>query len=303
MIDLFHIPSYKIDTSDFSHLLHDSIVQEFEQNFAAYVGAKYACSGNSASSLLFLSLLGRDTTVKIPSVIPPVVPNLIINSGNKLEFYDDIEWVGSSYHLYDNIIDSAQEVTRNQYKDNDNPNAKMIFSFYPTKPVGSCDGGMVVSDDKDAIGYYRTMTMNGMNFSGDSWEREQELVGYKMHATSIQAYIANENLKRLDEKNAALDIVSNIYNEELGYNNTSRHLYRIRVNNNRKFIEEMKNNGVVCGIHHKDCHRVKCFLYKGTPLPNSEQESSRTVSIPFHEKLTHKEISYVTKKVKAYAKT
>jgi hypothetical protein len=42
MISLFNIPDYIIDTSKFKSLLHDDIVTEFENNFASYVGAKYA---------------------------------------------------------------------------------------------------------------------------------------------------------------------------------------------------------------------------------------------------------------------
>ena len=63
MIELFNIPSYIIDTSKFSNLLHDEIVQEFECRFAEYIGAKYACSANSASSLLFLSLIKYNETI------------------------------------------------------------------------------------------------------------------------------------------------------------------------------------------------------------------------------------------------
>ena len=51
MIKLFHINNYDINTSRFSNLLHDDVVNEFEQNFANYVGAKYACSINSATKL------------------------------------------------------------------------------------------------------------------------------------------------------------------------------------------------------------------------------------------------------------
>ena len=114
----------------------------------------------------------------------------------------------------------------------------MIFSFYPTKPVGSCDGGMVVSDDKDTIDWYRMMTLNGMHFSENNWDRKHVAAGYKMHATSIQAYLANENLKKLDKKNERLGEISVVYNGAFGYNNTSRHLYRVRVSNNKKFIED-----------------------------------------------------------------
>ena len=165
MINLFNIPDYTVDTSQFSNLLHDNIVQEFEESFAEYVGAKYACMGNSASSLLFLALLNKNAKISIPSTIPAVVPNLIINSGNSISFYDDIDWVGNSYRLHENIIDSAQEVSKNQYASLNENDAIMIFSFYPTKPIGSCDGGMVVSNSKDSIDYFRTMTLNGMSFS------------------------------------------------------------------------------------------------------------------------------------------
>ena len=86
MINLFNINHYTIDTSKFSNLLHDSIVQEFECAFAEYVGAKYACSANSASSLILLALNGLRTTIDLPSTIPIVVPNMVVNSGNQIDF-------------------------------------------------------------------------------------------------------------------------------------------------------------------------------------------------------------------------
>ena len=42
MIQLFNINKHNIDTSEFSNLLHDKCVQEFEKKIAQYVGAKYA---------------------------------------------------------------------------------------------------------------------------------------------------------------------------------------------------------------------------------------------------------------------
>ena len=300
MISLFNINNYQIDTSRFNNLLHGDVVSEFEQAFAEYVGAKYACFANSASSLLFLSLLNYNTTIQLPSTIPPVVPNVIVNTNNKIQFYDDIEWVGHQYRLHDNIYDSAQEVTRGQYKQLNNPNALVIFSFYPTKPIGGCDGGMIVSNDKEAIGWYRMMVLNGMNYSSNNWERKQIAAGYKMHGSSIQAYIAYENLKKLDYKNNRLDEIRGRYNDKLGYNNTSRHLYRIRVDNNSQFIDMMKQESIVCGVHYRHCHD-KSFYGFGDPLPVSERESEQTVSLPFHEKLSKSEISKVITNVRKLA--
>ena len=292
MINLFNINDYQIDTSKFSNLLHDKVVCEFEQAFAEYVGAKHACFANSASSLLFLSLLKYNTTIRLPSTIPPVVPNVVINTGNKIQFYNDINWVGGVYHLHDNIFDSAQEVSKNQYGNYANDDALVIFSFYPTKPVGGCDGGMIVSNNKDVIDWYRVMVLNGMNYSNNNWERKQIAAGYKMHGSSIQAYIAYENLKKLDHKNNRLDEIREHYNDKLGYNNTSRHLYRIRVANNSKFIDTMKQEGVACGVHYRHCHD-KSFYGFGDPLLVSERESEQTVSLPFHEKLSKSEINKV----------
>ena len=85
MIQLFNINNHIIDTSKFSNLLHDEVVVEFENKVANYVGAKYACAVNSATSAIFLCCTkGKflaPRTIKIPSMIPPVVANAILTSG------------------------------------------------------------------------------------------------------------------------------------------------------------------------------------------------------------------------------
>jgi dTDP-4-amino-4,6-dideoxygalactose transaminase len=302
MIKLFHIPRHTVDTAKFSNLLHDEIVKDFENNFAEYVGAKYACSANSASSLLYLALRGKNSVINIPSNIPIVVPNVIINSGNQVSFYNDIDWVGHYYHLYDNIFDSAQQVTRNQYKELNCNDSIMIFSFYPTKPVSGCDGGMIVSNNKDQVEYFRSMTLNGTRFDENSWVRKQVDIGYKMHCNSIQAYIANQNLKNMDRKNSILDEIRSLYNENFYYNNTSNHLYRIRVKNNRRFLDLMNKHGICCGIHYDSCHNNPIFkkhqLQNNKDMSQSEIESNATVSIPFHENLTKDDLTKVVENVK-----
>jgi dTDP-4-amino-4,6-dideoxygalactose transaminase len=303
MIQLFNINNYQIDTSELGNILHGEIVEEFEQAFAEYVGAKYACFANSASSLLYLSLKKLNTTVKIPSVMPPVVPNVIINSGNKIEFYDDIDWVGDMYQLHDGIWDSAQRVARNQYSKFSNCDTDtMIFSFYPTKPVGSCDGGMIVSNNEYTIERFKAMVLNGTKASRNAWEREQIMLGYKMHGNSIQAKIAHENLKKLDKKNSILEEIRLVFNECLGYNNKSNHLYRIRVKDNCTFIKQMKDVGIQCGIHYKAFHKNHLLknISEYKEMPKSELEEKQTVSIPFHERLTKMDINYIIDNIRKF---
>ena len=101
MIQLFNINNHIIDTSKYSHFLHDKGVISLEDTLKEYVGAKYACSINSATNAIFLSFVDKKVTVNIPSIIPPVVLNAVKTSGNKINFVDNVDWVGDSYLLHD----------------------------------------------------------------------------------------------------------------------------------------------------------------------------------------------------------
>ena len=99
-----------------------------------------------------------------------------------------------------------------------------------------------------------------------------------------------------------LNDIRNVFNTELSYNNLSLHLYRIRVKDNSKFIEQMKNVGIQCGIHYKAFHRSPLLknIAKFKPMPKSEIEEKQTVSIPFHERLTKLEINYIIENIRKF---
>ena len=219
------------------------------------------------------------------------------------KFKDNIDWVGDSYtlHKFDDykIIDSAQKVDRNQFINEANDNDIMIFSFYPTKPVGSLDGGIIVSNDWKKIKWFKEAVLNGMSYSRNNWDRHIKFAGYKMYMNSMQCYIALQNLKKLDDKKMRLDEIKNYYNQNLKYTNTSHHLYRICVDNNTKFIEEMKSHGIVCGLHYKAMHNEKVYnMGEKIDCPNSEEMQDKTVSIPYNENLTDDEVKYIVKTIK-----
>jgi dTDP-4-amino-4,6-dideoxygalactose transaminase len=297
MIQLFHIEDYIVDTSKFDHALHDSGVQRFEEEFAEYVGAKYACSINSATSAIFLIFLQKNITIDVPSVIPPVVLNAIINGGNRIGFVDNVDWVGDSYTLHDfgdyKVIDSAQKVERGQFKKEASPQDLMFFSFYPTKPVGGLDGGMIVSDDYDKIMHFKEAVLNGMSYASNNWERSIKFPGWKMYLNSFQTYVAHQNFLKLPAKMSKLEEVREFYNDRLGYKNTSSHLYRITVEDNKSALVHMREKGVVCGIHYEAAHQNKVYNKEIIHCPDSTLAAKTTLSIPFNEKLTKNEINHI----------
>jgi dTDP-4-amino-4,6-dideoxygalactose transaminase len=303
MIQLFKVSNHNIDTSKFSNLLHDNVVEEFEKTIADYVGAKYACSINSATNAIFLCMLNKNVVVNLPSMIPPVVANALVTSGNKINFVDNVEWVGDSYvlHQFDDykIVDSAQKLEENQFEKECNSEDLMFFSFYPTKPLGGSDGGIIVTDDYEKYRWFKSAVLNGMSYANNNWERKISFPGYKMYMNSIQAQICLNNFKTFEEKMSSLQNLVDIYNRELGYNNSSSHLYRIEVTDNQKFINKMKEDGIVCGVHYSALH-LNAVYNNGNEFicPKSEKLQSRTVSLPMNEDLSDDDISYVIKKVK-----
>ena len=311
MIQLFNINSHNIDTSEFSNLLHDDCVEEFEKKIAQYVGAKYACSVNSATSAIFLIMKEKRTyvrepvTINIPSMIPPVVANAALTSGffHKLNFVDDVDWVGDSYVLHQfkdfKVVDSAQKLQKGQFRKECNPEDLMIFSFYPTKPLGGSDGGMIVTDDYEKYKWYKEAVLNGMSYAENNWDRGISFPGYKMYMSSIQARILLNNFKTFDKKMRVLKQLCDTYNREFGYENTSQHLYRIEVLDNKKFINKMKQLGIVCGIHYPALHLNDVYNKNWKwDCPKSEVLQNRTVSLPMNEKLSFLELEYIIDKVK-----
>lgn len=305
MIPLFNIENYVIDTSKFDHALHDSGVLKFEESFAEYVGARYACSVNSATSAIFLIFLNKNIKVNVPSIIPPVVLNALYNAGNTINFVDNVDWVGDSYILHEfadyKVIDSAQKVKPNQFQLEANPNDLMLFSFYPTKPVGSLDGGMIVSNDYEKISYFKEAVMNGMSYNHNNWDRRIKFPGWKMYLNSFQAAIAAENLKKLPNKLEHLEYVRDFYNAEFGLNNNSDHLYRIEVSNNAEVIAALEEVGISCGIHYAAMHLHPVYgTISESDCPRSEKIEKSTLSIPFNEKLTKKNLQDVVKHVRGW---
>jgi len=285
------------------------VVFEFEKALAEYVGSKYVAAVDSCTSALFLSLKYEKERglkkVSIPSMTVPLVANACLEAGVEIEFNGETEWVGSAYSLVgSNVIDSAHQLQREQYKDF--KGKKLCFSFYPTKTVGSADGGAIATDDEEFSDWTRSIATYGRNQKnkyGNSWDYDVEMVGYKRHYTNLQAAICLEQLKRLDETNERRQKIVSIYNNAFSLDNKSDYLYRINIEDRDRFIEYAKENGVECGVHFKPLHLMTPF--KDVPMSREDkkkvEEAYRTtVSLPFYDTMTDEEVKKVIETVKSF---
>lgn len=291
-------------------MLYGPTVIEFEEAFAKYIGGTYPIAFNSATNAieaLFTILRIEETT--IPAMIPPVVANALYHAGTTVRLGDNVDWVGGLYTLYEDadhiIIDSAQEVAPEQFKKYKHPfkDTTMIFSFYPTKPVGSCDGGMIVTNNGELGARLRLFSNNGAHMGAGSWNNKFVFPGQKSYMNSIQATIAHNNLKQLDKKRKALDYIREYYHSKLGLPSvhSGYHLYRIEVEDNKRFLLNLKTEGITCGIHYTPISDMQAYdwtLRDKLPLTNAAKD--RMVSIPFHENLTMRELEHVIAMTKKY---
>lgn len=283
-----------------------NVVYEFEQELARYVGAKEVVAFDSCTSALFVSLLwekmqGRIDlgNLSIPSMTVPLVASAVNEAGLQFKFNDAVNWVGSTYQIKGTrVFDSAHELTRGQWgmQRHDDLN-KICFSFYPTKTIGSADGGAVATNDKEFADWARMIITYGRNQKkqyGNSWDYDIEMFGFKRHWTNLQAAIALEQLNRLDETAYKRNRIRKRYNEAFGLKNISEYLYRINVANRDQFVADMADAGVQCGVHFKPLHMMTPF--KDIPVENREKIEKaykHTVSLPFYDTMTDEEVETV----------
>ena len=223
-------------------------VSKFEEEFAEYIGTKYAVSVSSGNSALQISLMSLGVSDN-SNVITPT--NSFIASANCIRMTNakpiladinlqdggiDISSVTQNanavipVHIYGNPcdFDSVKAFTENQnipivedacqahgaiYKDKKVGSLGDVgcFSFYPTKnmTVGG-DGGMTTTDNEEIA-----LKIKSIRDNGRKTKNEFDKLGFTMRLNTVNAAIGRVQLKHLDEKNSRRREIVAIYKKNL----------------------------------------------------------------------------------------
>lgn len=165
------------------------IVQMFEEEVANYTGSKYAVSVDSCTNALFLCLeyqKHKGVTpweVKIPSKTYLSVPQSIIHAGFTPVFDTSMnDWQGT-YELGDTgIVDAAKRFTSDMYEEG----KFMCLSFHIKKHLKIGKGGMVLTDDPEAVKWFKMVRYEGR---GEKLYHEDDITmaGWNMYMTPQEA--------------------------------------------------------------------------------------------------------------------
>jgi dTDP-4-amino-4,6-dideoxygalactose transaminase len=156
----------------------------FEEEVADYTGAPYAISVDSCTSALFLCCKYLEVTdVIIPSKTYLSVPQSIINSGGNVVFDPSTnDWRGVYQLKPYPIYDAAKRFTSDMYI----PNTFMCLSFHIKKHLKIGKGGMILTDNKEAVDWFKESRYEGRS---EKLYHEDDIknIGWNMYMTPQEA--------------------------------------------------------------------------------------------------------------------
>jgi len=161
------------------------IVQMFEEEIAEYTEAPYAVSLDSCTNSLFLCLkylnIAEGMKIDVPKKTYLSVPMSIIHAGG-IPRFTDVEWSGIYQLKPLPVYDSAKRLTSNMYiKD-----SYMCLSFHIKKLLSIGKGGMILTDNKDAVDWFKKARYEGRS---EKFYKDDgiDMIGWNMYMTPQQA--------------------------------------------------------------------------------------------------------------------
>ena len=169
------------------------VVEMFEQEVSDFAGCKYGIAVDNSTNGIFLCLkyLWKEyygmrqfpKEITIPSRTYCSVPMTIMNAGYRVKF-EDVEWSGVYQLKPVSIYDGATRWTEGMYEAGD---GYQIVSFQLKKRIPIGKGGMILTNDKDAVEWFKMIRYEGRHNEVPYTEDEFGLIGYNMYMTPEDA--------------------------------------------------------------------------------------------------------------------
>jgi perosamine synthetase len=226
-------------------------IEEFERNFANYIGTKYGVSASNGTTALHLALvalgIGKGDKVLIPSLDFISVANVVTYVGAKPVFVDSHPdyWCMDpskikidkqtkaiiAVHLYghpcdmDKIMSIAKDHNLRVIEDCAEAhgaefNGRKVgtfgvvscFSFYGNKIITTGEGGMCLTNNEEISQRMQILRDHGMNPHKRYWH---DVIGFNYRITNLQAALGVAQLKKIDTLINKKRHIAHIYNKLL----------------------------------------------------------------------------------------
>lgn len=339
-------------------LAHGECNEKFEDDFARYTGTAFALSLNSCTSALELALWACDIKgeVIVPSFTWVSTANVVALQGCTPVFADidpdtfcldikDVEakitpqteaiilvhYAGLATNLREFrkladkhglllIEDSAEAIGAKDKSAVSGSIGLGCFSFYPTKNMTTCEGGMLTTNDELVYRRSKALSAHGIYKSAidrerlkgrEKWIREASEPGRNFRMPNPLAALGITQLEKLDLMNDARRSIAHVYRESFsviadlrvqGEPSGCKHVYQmfpILVPKKSDFIRKLNQLGIMASSHFDPpVHRHRAFEQWGPfDLPNTESISDSVVTLPIFPSMTASQVEFICRAV------
>ena len=343
-----------VDVLKSGMLSQGSQVAKFEDDFASYIGTKYAVAVSSGTTALHVALLTcgiaeGDEVITTPFTFIATV-NAILYCGAKPKLVDVEEdtfninpnlieenIIGRTkvimpVHLYGypcemrsiielskkyklHLVEDACQAVGAEYGGQKTGSFGIgCFSFYPTKNMTTCEGGMITTDDMQVAKQARMIRNHGQDR-----RYVHERLGYNYRMTDMAAAMGVCQLEKLESLNRkrlenamylteALSPVKGVITPCMQQNiKHVFHQYTIRIRQDfpltrDELKKKLEEAGIYTGIYYPLPVHMQPFyndLGYDCSLPVSEKLAREVLSLPVHPKLAREDLDRIINEIQS----
>lgn len=279
--------------------------EQFEKEFAKYVGVKYAIFTNSCTSALKMAykwameerphefiVMNYPANTFCATYSAGIEMGITMYPRRKWKFpyqndYPEHTKVNVHYGSVKDETPCLIEDSAHRIEPNDPLVGKIrCYSFYATKNMTTGSGGMFTTNDRRIYERARLYWKDGLTTS--TKDRNNKVCDYEVRTMAggydgndIAAAIGLEQLKKLPTFTKRRNQIVEKYNKAFGQDWGGNHLYPVFVNSEKEVTrlrEYLHDKGIMSGYH-----------YPGTGWLG--------VSLPLYPLLTDKEVDYIIEAV------
>jgi len=182
-LDLLHESGYKWDDPF-------DVVSLFEIKIANYVNCEYAIAVDNCTDAIFLCLeylkysgeININEHIEFPVKCYVSIPMMAKYCGFKISFVAK-KWSGVYQLGNTQIWDSAGRFTKGMYIQG----SYQCLSFQIKKRLPIGKGGMILTDDRKAMEWFKLARYEGRDLSYDYTEQDYKIIGWNMYMTPEDA--------------------------------------------------------------------------------------------------------------------
>lgn len=200
-----------------------------------------------------------------------------------------------------------------------------VFSFYATKSITCGEGGAIITNHKNFSEKIRSISNNGMskpafkrfiNNKYIPWDVNH--FGFKANLSDINASVLSDQIKNYSKTAKIKKRIFSLYKKNFNNidqvffprenKNKFRDYYLFPIGVNRKYrnglIEHLLEKKIFVTVNFKSITELKYYKkkYSDKSCPESLKWGEQQISLPFHVKITNKEIKLICLEIKNFLK-